>query len=85
MGDMAISNFGRSVHITIADIEENWARHESPPPFQIYVKMACHLAEEARAGLFTIPADMRNSLEKTATACARRFGIHLKDGAKRHS
>ena len=38
-------------------IDESWARLDAPPPYQIYVKMAYHLAEEARAGLseFTIP------------------------------
>ena len=38
-------------------IDESWARPECPPPYHIYVKMAYHLAEEARAGLseFTVP------------------------------
>ena len=45
-------------------IDESWARPEALPPYWIYVKMAYHLAEEARAGLseFTIPADMREHL-----------------------
>src|SRR6266571_3217549 len=32
-------------------IDESWARTDVLPPFLIYVKMAYHLAEEARAGL----------------------------------
>jgi len=32
-------------------INESWARPEPIPPYHIYVKMAYHLAQEARAGL----------------------------------
>ena len=32
-------------------IEESWAREELIPPHQIYIKMAYHLSQEARAGL----------------------------------
>ncbi len=54
-------------------IDESWARPECPPPYQIYVKMAYHLAEEARAGLseFTIPADMRGGLLEFQSAAVR--------------
>jgi hypothetical protein len=54
-------------------IDESWARPECPPPYQIYVKMAYHLAEEARAGLseFTIPADMRGTLLEFQSAAVR--------------
>ena len=40
-------------------IEESWAREVQPPPYHIYIKMAYHLSQEARAGLseFTIPRD----------------------------
>ena len=40
-------------------IEESWAGEELIPPYHIYIKMAYHLAEEARAGLleFNIPKD----------------------------
>ena len=60
-------------------IDESWARAESPPPFQIYVKMAYHLAEEARAGLseFTIPADMRGVLLEFQSAAVRIAARHL--------
>ena len=43
-------------------IEESWAREEPLPPYHIYVKMAYHLSQEARAGLteFRIPPDFGN-------------------------
>ncbi len=34
-----------------AIIDQSWARPEDPPPHHIYLKMAYHLAREARAGL----------------------------------
>ena len=32
-------------------IEQSWAREELIPPYHIYIKMAYHLSNEARAGL----------------------------------
>lgn len=60
-------------------IDESWARPECPPPYQIYVKMAYHLAEEARAGLseFTIPPDMRGILLEFQSAAVRIAARHL--------
>ncbi len=60
-------------------IDESWARPECPPPYQIYVKMAYHLAEEARAGLseFAIPADMRGVLLEFQSAAVRIAAKHL--------
>jgi superfamily II DNA or RNA helicase len=60
-------------------IDESWARPECPPPYQIYVKMAYHLAEEARAGLseFTIPPDMRDTLLEFQSAAVRIAARHL--------
>ena len=60
-------------------IDESWARPECPPPYQIYVKMAYHLAEEARAGLseFNIPADMRGVLLDFQSAAVRIAARHL--------
>lgn len=60
-------------------IDESWARPECPLPFQIYVKMAYHLAEEARAGLseFNIPADMRGVLLEFQSAAVRIAARHL--------
>jgi len=45
-------------------IEESWARKDLLPPYYIYLKMAYHLAQEARAGLaeFKLPSDMQNKL-----------------------
>ena len=60
-------------------IDESWARPDCPPPYQIYVKMAYHLAEEARAGLseFSIPADMRGTLLEFQSAAVRIAARHL--------
>ncbi len=60
-------------------IDESWARLECPPPYHIYVKMAYHLAEEARAGLseFTIPPDMRDTLLEFQSAAVRIAARHL--------
>lgn len=54
-------------------IDESWAGLEALPPYMIYVKMAYHLAEEARAGLseFQIPADMRGTLLDFQAAAVR--------------
>src|SRR2546427_11843530 len=40
-------------------IEESWAREELISPYHIYIKMAYHLSQEARAGLseFRIQAE----------------------------
>lgn len=60
-------------------LDESWARPECLPPYHIYVKMAYHLAEEARAGLseFTIPADMRGVLLEFQSAAVRIAARHL--------
>lgn len=60
-------------------IDESWARPECPPPYHIYVKMAYHLAEEARAGLseFTVPADMHDTLLEFQCAAVRIAARHL--------
>jgi superfamily II DNA or RNA helicase len=45
-------------------IEESWARAARIPPYQVYVKLAYHLSQEARLALaeFRIPADLRSRL-----------------------
>ncbi|MCI0539057.1 MAG: SNF2-related protein [Verrucomicrobiales bacterium] len=60
-------------------IDESWARPEALPPYWIYVKMAYHLAEEARAGLseVSIPADMRGTLLDFQSASVRIAARHL--------
>ena len=70
-------------------INNSWARPEQPPPYHIYIKMAYHLAEEARAGLreFRIPADFGNKLfefQKAAVKIAahrlnKRGGVVIGD------
>ena len=63
----------------IQAIDESWARPDCPPPYHIYVKMAYHLAEEARAGLseFVIPPDMRDTLLEFQSAAVRIAARHL--------
>jgi superfamily II DNA or RNA helicase len=60
-------------------IEESWAREELTPPFQVYVKMAYHLSQEARAGLaeFRIPRDFGNRLFAFQTAAVKIAAHHL--------
>jgi superfamily II DNA or RNA helicase len=60
-------------------IEESWAGLQVIPPYWIYVKMAYHLAEEARAGLseFQIPLDMRDTLLEFQSAAVRIAARHL--------
>ena len=60
-------------------IDESWARLDSFPPYWIYVKLAYHLAEEARAGLseFSIPTDMRGTLLEFQSAAVRIAARHL--------
>ena len=60
-------------------IEGSWAREELIPPYHIYVKMAYHLAQEARAGLseFGIPKDFGKRLFEFQTAAVRIAAHHL--------
>jgi superfamily II DNA or RNA helicase len=60
-------------------IEESWAREELTPPFHVYVKMAYHLSQEARAGLaeFRIPRDFGNRLFAFQTAAVKIAAHHL--------
>ncbi|MXY81716.1 MAG: NgoFVII family restriction endonuclease [Gemmatimonadetes bacterium] len=59
-------------------INESWAREEPIPPYHIYVKIAYHLSQEARAGLneFRIPTDFGNKLLDFQTA-AVKIAAHL--------
>lgn len=45
-------------------IENSWCREETLPPYYIYLKMAYHMAQEAREGLteFRIPKIFKNQL-----------------------
>lgn len=60
-------------------IEESWARPDRIAPCLIFVKMACHLAEEARFGLseFSIPADFRDTLFDFQSAAVKIAARHL--------
>lgn len=60
-------------------IEESWAREEPLPPYHIYLKMAYHLAQEARAGLteFRIPRDFSNRLFEFQVAAVKIAAHHL--------
>lgn len=60
-------------------IEESWAGEELIPPYHIYVKMAYHLAEEARSGLleFNIPKDFGKKLFEFQTAAVKIAAHHL--------
>jgi hypothetical protein len=60
-------------------IEQSWAREEPVPPYHIYVKMAYHLSQEARAGLseFRIPADFGRRLFEFQTAAVKIAAHHL--------
>ena len=60
-------------------IEESWAREELIPPYHIYVKMAYHLSQEARAGLteFQIPREFQDKLFEFQTAAVKIAAHHL--------
>ena len=60
-------------------IEQSWAREERIPPYHIYLKMAYHLSNEARAGLneFQIPRDFEGKLFEFQTAAVKIAAHHL--------
>ena len=60
-------------------IDTSWAREEPIPPYHIYVKVAYHLSQEARAGLteFRIPRDFGNKLLDYQTAAVKIAAHHL--------
>jgi superfamily II DNA or RNA helicase len=63
----------------IAAIEQSWARETQIAPYHIYIKMAYHLAQEARAGLseFRIPPEFGNRLFDYQTAAVKIAAHHL--------
>lgn len=64
----------------LADIiDQSWAGVEPVPPYQIYIKMAYHLSQEARAGLseFRIPKDFGNKLFEFQKAAVKIAAHHL--------
>jgi superfamily II DNA or RNA helicase len=60
-------------------IRESWAREEAPLPYHIYLKIAYHLSQEARAGLaeFRIPRDFGNELFEFQVAAVKIAAHHL--------
>ena len=60
-------------------IENSWAREKLIPPYHIYIKIAYHLSQEARAGLaeFRIPGDFGNKLLDFQTAAVKIAAHHL--------
>ncbi len=60
-------------------IDESWAREELIPPYHIYIKMAYHLSQEARAGLneFRIPREFEDTLFDFQTAAVKIAAHHL--------
>jgi hypothetical protein len=60
-------------------IETSWARDELVPPYQIYLKMAFHLSQEARTGLseFRIPRVFQNKLFDFQVAAVKIAAHHL--------
>ncbi len=60
-------------------IEESWAREDLVPPYHVYIKMAYHLAEEARAGLseFRIPREFQDRLFEFQEAAVRIAAHHV--------
>ena len=60
-------------------IDESWARKDLLPPYYIYLKMAYHLAQEARAGLteFKLPSDLQNRLLDFQIAAVKIAAHHL--------
>ena len=62
-------------------IEESWAREDLIPPYYIYLKIAYHLAHEARMGLkeFSIPRDFGARLFDFQVAAVKIAARHLKE------
>ena len=63
----------------LAIIEESWARRDLVPPYHVYLKMAYHLSNEARAGIeeFKIPSIFGNRLFEFQTAAVKIAAHHL--------
>ena len=62
-----------------AIIDESWAGERLLPPYHVYLKMAYHLAQEARAGLseFRIPAIFNGTLFDFQAAAVKIAAHHL--------
>ena len=60
-------------------VEESWAGETLLPPWDIYMKMAWHLSEDARKGLsdFYIPKELKNVLFEFQSAAVRIAARHV--------
>ena len=60
-------------------IDESWASEKSTPPYHVYLKMAYHLAQEARVGLaeFQIPKVFGDTLFDFQIAAVKIAAHHL--------
>ena len=60
-------------------IEASWAREILPTPHEVYLKMAYHLAQEARAGLaeFSLPPEFQSKLFDFQAAAVKIAAHHL--------
>jgi superfamily II DNA or RNA helicase len=61
-------------------IDESWAREEALSPYEVYLKMAYHLAQEAIAGLsgeFKLPAELAAILFDYQAAAVQIAAHHL--------
>lgn len=60
-------------------IKQSWAGPEPVPPYHIYIDIAYHLSQEARAGLteFRIPRDFGNKLFEFQKAAVKIAAHHL--------
>lgn len=60
-------------------INESWAREDMLTPYELYLKIAYHLAQEARAGLneFKLPREFEDKLLDYQAAAVRIAARHL--------
>jgi len=60
-------------------IDESWAREQAIPPYHIYVYMAYHLSQEARAGIteFHLPKEFKGKLFAFQEAAVKIAAHHL--------
>jgi len=60
-------------------IEDSWAREEMLTPYEVYLKIAYHLAQEARAGLseFKLPREFAQQLFDYQAAAVQIAAHHL--------
>ncbi|MBZ0315263.1 MAG: NgoFVII family restriction endonuclease [Anaerolineae bacterium] len=60
-------------------IDESWARRETLTPYEVYLKMAYHLSQEARLGLreFKLPREFQDRLFEYQAAAVQIAAHHL--------